>query len=151
MTAQRLSQLNASQQTPELFSELPVELQMIILKRAAEAESYGPPAYMLLYQMAFHVYGHRHKPEHRTPAGLERLVRNGGLYVPHGHRGMMSTSHLARFLTLEAWLRAVRMTNVKMAVRPGGTTWDMDDIKAKALEILEEKVKEAKQWLDAAG
>ena len=58
---------------------------------------------------------------------------------------MMSTSRLARFLTLDTWLRAVRMTNVRMIERSDGTTWDMDEIKAKAIGILKEKVREVKE------
>lgn len=88
MNAQQLWQPNASQHIPALYTGIPGDLQMMILKHAAETEPYEPPAYMLLYHMAFHVYGHRGKPEHRTPVGLERLIRNGGLYVSHGHRGM---------------------------------------------------------------
>ena len=37
--------------------------------------------YMFLYHMSFHVYRHYGKPEHGTPAGLEWLVGNGGLYM----------------------------------------------------------------------
>lgn len=151
MNSQRIWQLNASQQTPVLFSNIPNEIQVIILKYAAEAESFGPPAYMLIHYMAYHMFGHRDKPEHSTPANLEKLIRNGGLYVPPGHRGMMRTSRLARLLTLEAWLRAVSMTNVRVGPRCNGATWDMDDTKAKAIGILEEKVRKAKEWLDAEG
>lgn len=64
---------------------------------------------------------------------------------------MMSTFRLARFLTLAAWLKAVRMTNVIKAERSDGTKWDIDEIKAEASGILEEKVKEAKEWLDVEG
>lgn len=64
---------------------------------------------------------------------------------------MMRSPRLARLLTLEAGLRAVSMTNVRVGSRCNGAIWDMDDIKAKAIEFLGKKAHEAKEWLDAEG
>lgn len=133
------------------FSNLPSELQLIILKHAAEADSHGPPAYMLIYHMVWHVFGSKDGQKKNNTTSLERLVRAGGLYVPLGKRGLLGTSRLARLLALEAWLRAVRVTKITLSDSENRATWDVEEIKRKAIQILEDKVKEAKENLISEG
>lgn len=133
------------------FSNLPCELQLIILKHAAEADSHGPPAYMLLYHMVWHVFGSKNGQKKNNTTSLERLVRGGGLYVPLGKRGLLGTSRLARLLALEAWLRAVTVTKITLSDSENRAMWDMEEIKKKAIQILEDKVKEAKEKLVSEG
>ena len=133
------------------FSKLPSELQLIILKYAAEADSHGPPAYMLLYHMVWHVFGSKDGQMKNNMTSLERLVRGGGLYVPLGKRGLLGTSRLARFLALEAWLRAVTVTKITLSDSQNRATWNVEEIKMKAIQILEDKVKEAKEKLASEG
>ena len=133
------------------FSNLPSELQLIILKHAAEADSHGPPAYMLLYHMVWHVFGSKDGQKKNNTTSLERLVRGGGLYVPLGKRGLLGTSRLTRLLALEAWLRAVRVTKITLGDSENRATWDVEEMKRKAIQILEDKVTEAKEKLGSEG
>ena len=95
--------------------------------------------------MVWHVFGFTDGQNNNNTVSLERLVRGGGLYVPLGKRGLLGTSRLARFLALEAWLRAVRVTKITLSDSGNRATWDVEDIKRKAITILEDKVKEAKE------
>lgn len=133
------------------YRNLPTEIQLLILKHAAEADSFGPPAYMLLYHMVWHVFGSKDGQKKNNTTSLERLVRGGGLYVPLGKRGLLGTSRLARLLALEAWLRAVSVTKITLSDSENRATWDVEEIKRKAIQILEDKVKEAKEKLVSEG